>query len=93
MNLQRMVEASKVTSFGAILAFEPLSNALASMMWDYCNDFRDIENWDVVDSTKQVEVRRRLGTFKAAKKCNFGQITLMAKMKGFFKLFGLGRKF
>ena len=60
MNLQRMVEASKVTSFGAILAFEPLSNALASMMWDYCNDFRDIENWDVVDSTKQVEVRRRL---------------------------------
>ena len=61
MNLQRMVEASKVTSFGAILAFEPLSNALASMMWDYCNDFRDIENWDVVDSTKQVEVRRRPG--------------------------------
>ena len=54
MNLQRMVEASKVTSFGAILAFEPLSNALASMMWDYCNDFRDIENWDVVDSTTLV---------------------------------------
>ena len=28
-------------------------------------------------------------TFKAAKKCNFGQITLMAKMKGFFKLLAL----
>ena len=74
MNLQRMVEASKVTSFGAILAFEPLSNALASMMmWDYCNDFRDIENWDVVDSTKQVEVRRRL-LLKPQKSATLGRL-------------------
>ena len=51
------------------------------------------KNAEVIIQRISAIVTALIRTFKAAKKCNFEQITLMAKMKGFFKLFGLGKKF